>query len=152
MGGDTLVIDCTDSFGRSEGLPTFILAHCSDTMAEVGEFVRKGQLVALSGNTGTATTGSHVHIEALPPQWDFSNGVYGRVDPETYFDEWVDDLPGGISTQGSTTTVQEDDMAVVTQAEWDEFKRQKICRDNVVTTQAHEGIPLSALGSVLPEP
>lgn len=108
MGGDTLVIDCTDSFGRSDRLPTFIFAHCSDTMAEVGQRVRKGQLVALSGNTGTATTGPHVHIEALPPQWDFNNGVYGRVDPELYFDEWVDDYFGGVAAQGTITPLEED--------------------------------------------
>jgi len=117
MGGDTLVVDMVDSFRRSDSLPTFILAHCSDTMAQVGEFVRKGQLIALSGNTGTATTGAHVHIEALPPSWDFNNGVYGRVDPEIYFDEWVDDYIGGVAAQGTTTTSEEDDMSAAGEAE-----------------------------------
>lgn len=110
MGGDTLVIDCTDALGRSDTLPTFIFAHCSDTMAEVGQRVRKGQLVALSGNTGTATTGLHVHIEALPPQWDFNNGVYGRVDPERYFDEWIDDYASGsLAAMGTITPLSEED-------------------------------------------
>lgn len=113
MGGDTLVIDCTDAFGRSDRLPTFIFAHCSETMAEVGQRVKKGQLVALSGNTGTATTGAHVHIEALPPQWDFNNGVYGRVDPEMYFDEWIDDyVQDGLAAMGDYLQ-EEDDMGIL---------------------------------------
>ena len=97
MGGDILVLDCFGPDGTTNTGPTFVLAHLSDSIADVGQRVRKGELIALSGNTGTATTGPHCHIEALPPNWDFNNGVYGRVDPEAYFDEWPDNY---ISTQG----------------------------------------------------
>lgn len=122
MGGDTLVIDMVDAFRRSSSLPTFIFAHCSDTMAQVGQFVRKGDLVARSGNTGTATTGAHVHIEALPPAWNFNNGVYGRVDPELYFDEWIDDYTqsGLAAMGGATTTTEENPLAEFT---FDDLKR-----------------------------
>ena len=91
-GGDMIVLDCTDAFGRSETMPTFILAHLSDSIVPVGAKVKKGQLVAKSGNSGTATSGPHCHIEALPPNWDWDNGVYGRVDPESYFTEWPEDF------------------------------------------------------------
>lgn len=92
MGGDTLVIDAMDANGRTETMPTFIIAHLSDSTAPVGKRVRKGELIGISGNSGTATTGPHAHIEALPPGWDWNNGVYGRVDPELYFSEWPEDL------------------------------------------------------------
>jgi hypothetical protein len=105
MGGDTLVLDCTDASGRSDTMPTFIFAHLSNSIAEVGQRVKKGQLIALSGNSGTATTGAHVHIEALPPNWDFNNGVYGRVDPESYFTEY----PGEVTAQGTIT--KEDELS-----------------------------------------
>jgi murein DD-endopeptidase MepM/ murein hydrolase activator NlpD len=94
-GGDTLVIDATDSFGRTDTMPTFIIAHLQDSIPEVGTRVKKGQLVAYSGNSGTATTGPHAHVEVLPPGWDWNNGVYGRVDPELYFTEYPEDIAAG---------------------------------------------------------
>lgn len=91
MGGDTMVLNCGDS------KPTFIYAHLSDSIAEVGTRVKKGDIIALSGNSGTASTGPHTHMEALPPAWNFQNGTYGRVNPDAYLDEyWT-----GISVQGS---------------------------------------------------
>lgn len=110
MGGDCLVIDATSPFIKSEHLPTFILCHLQDSIAAVGQVVRKGQLVATSGNSGTATTGPHCHIEALPPNWDVNNGVYGRVDPEQYFTEWPEDQPQGLAAQG-TITPEEDTLS-----------------------------------------
>lgn len=115
MGGDILVLDCTDSFGRSDTMPTFIFAHLSSSIAEVGQRVRKGELIALSGNSGTASTGPHLHTEALPPNWDFNNGVYGRVDPEQYFTEWPEDITQGgaaIGPQGVTINpIKEDTLS-----------------------------------------
>lgn len=115
MGGDILVLDCTDGVGRSDTMPTFIFAHLSNSIAEVGQRVRKGGLIALSGNSGTASTGPHLHTEALPPNWDFNNGVYGRVDPEQYFTEWPEDIPQGaaaLGPQGTTITpIREDTLS-----------------------------------------
>jgi hypothetical protein len=99
MGGDTLVLDCTDSFGNSEGKPTFVYAHLLDSTAPVGARVKKGQVIGFSGNSGTATTGPHCHVEALPPAWDWNNGTYGRVNPELFFDEYPDEMT--IQTAGS---------------------------------------------------
>ena len=103
MGGDTLVIDGMDANGRTETMPTFIFAHLQDSTAPVGKRVKKGELIGLSGNSGTATTGPHIHIEALPPNWDWNNGVYGRVDPESYFSEW----PGEVTAQSTPPTNKE---------------------------------------------
>lgn len=92
MGGDTLVLDAQDANGNSYNLPTFVYAHLLDSTAPVGARVKKGQVIGLSGNSGTATTGPHCHAEVLPPNWDWNNGTYGRVDPELWFDEWPDDM------------------------------------------------------------
>lgn len=113
MGGDTLVIDCYGPDGTTATGPTFVIAHLQDSIPEVGQRVKKGQLIGLSGNSGTATTGAHAHIEALPPMWDWNNGVYGRVDPEHYFTEWPEDIIGAIDPQG---TIQKEIQDIMTTA------------------------------------
>ncbi|WNN95979.1 endolysin [Arthrobacter phage Hirko] len=85
-GGDMIVLDCTDAFGRSDTMPTFVYAHCSKTIAEVGQRVKKGQIIALSGNSGTATSGPHCHVERMNPGYDLTNNVYGRA--PLNFDEY----------------------------------------------------------------
>ena len=100
MGGDILVIDCFGPDGTTANGPTFVIAHLFDSTAPVGKRVKKGEKIGISGSSGTASTGPHAHIEALPPNWDFNNGVYGRVNPELYFTEWPDEL-GTITTQSA---------------------------------------------------
>jgi hypothetical protein len=113
MGGDILVIDCYGPDGTTATGPTFVIAHLQDSIPEVGQRVKKGQLIGLSGNSGTATTGAHAHIEALPPMWAWNNGVYGRVDPEHYFTEWPEDIIGAIDPQG---TIQKEIQDIMTTA------------------------------------
>jgi murein DD-endopeptidase MepM/ murein hydrolase activator NlpD len=93
-GGDMLVLNCGDNE------PTFIYAHLSDSTAEVGARVRKGQIIGWTGNTGTATTGPHCHVEELPPRWALDNGTYGRVEP--VFTEYYSYIP--IAPQSAPTT------------------------------------------------
>lgn len=128
-GGDMIVLDCTDGAGLSDTMPTFILAHLSDSIANVGQRVRKGQLIALSGNSGTATTGPHCHIEALPPGWDWNNGVYGRVNAEKYFTEWPEDItPSGsaaLAPQGTTITPIKDWFDMATEAQLRKIVREE---------------------------
>jgi hypothetical protein len=64
--------------------PASIYAHLSEIYVKPGQRVTKGQLIGLSGATGGASSGPHLHFEMLPPNWDFDNGTYGRVDPARY--------------------------------------------------------------------
>lgn len=41
----------------------FIYAHLSATLVKPGDSVTAGQVIAKSGNTGTNTTGAHLHAE-----------------------------------------------------------------------------------------
>jgi hypothetical protein len=43
--------------------------------------VRAGEVIGYSGNTGTETTGPHLHWEAHPFPRDMTNGYGGAVDP-----------------------------------------------------------------------
>lgn len=64
--------------------PASIYAHLSEIYVKPGQRVVKGQVIGLSGATGGASSGPHLHFEMLPPNWDFNNGTYGRVDPARY--------------------------------------------------------------------
>jgi murein DD-endopeptidase MepM/ murein hydrolase activator NlpD len=52
-----------------------IYKHCSVILKKEREFVRQGELIAQSGNSGLATTGPHLHFEI------WNNGK--PIDPET---------------------------------------------------------------------
>ncbi|MBE6904283.1 MAG: hypothetical protein E7480_06710 [Ruminococcaceae bacterium] len=68
-GGNTLMID------HGGNIATKYL-HLSSFKVKVGDKVKKGQLIALSGNTGAWTTGPHLHFEVVV------NGT--RVNPLNY--------------------------------------------------------------------
>jgi len=117
MGGLTLVLDCGDDE------PTFGYAHCSKSFVKAGDRVVKGQIIGESGNSGSASTGAHCHIEALPPRWNTYNGTYGRVNPRSYMTEF----PDGINVQGSTNASEDDELLSVEAQKWmqDTFMTKK---------------------------
>jgi hypothetical protein len=63
-----------------------IYGHCKDASNWVnkGDRVTEGQTLGLSGNTG-ASTGPHLHFEALPDGYVLNSYMYGRIDPATLF-------------------------------------------------------------------
>lgn len=76
---------------QHDGWVSFIAHQSNNDMIHVGQYVREGQLIGLSGNTKTRDTyvAAHVHAEALV-YLDYrsrpSEGIiYGRVDPRRYF-------------------------------------------------------------------
>lgn len=88
-----------------------IYGHCMDGAARVraGQQVTEGQVLGLSGNTG-ASTGDHLHFEALPDGYILNSYMYGRMNPATLFGASL--VSSGTVTPGTTTTLKEwDEMA-----------------------------------------
>lgn len=88
MGGKILVLNCGDNE------PSFVYAHLSKFHVKAGDRVSKGQLIADSGNSGSATTGAHLHIECIPPGYVLNSPLLGRVNPDKYLTEWPEDVKG----------------------------------------------------------
>lgn len=85
MGGNIIVLNCGDNE------PSFVYAHLARFHVRPGDRVRKGQVIADSGNTGSATTGAHLHVEAIPPGYNLNSSLLGRVNPDVYLTEWPED-------------------------------------------------------------
>lgn len=76
-GGKTLVHEpASDPFKRIRFM------HLSERLVKVGEWVEKGQRVAISGNTGASTTGPHLHVEVWQGVADGTGGA--PTDPLAY--------------------------------------------------------------------
>ena len=79
-GGFVVFSGYTNNYGHiiiinhSDGYLSFY-KHCSVILKKEREFVKQGELIAQSGNSGLATTGPHLHFEI------WHNGK--PVDPET---------------------------------------------------------------------
>lgn len=86
MGGNVAVLNC----GSDE--PSFVYAHMSSFYVRPGDRVVKGQVIGLSGNSGYATTGAHLHVEAIPPGYVLNSPLLGRVNPDLYLTEWPEDI------------------------------------------------------------
>lgn len=79
QGGNAVLIQHED--GMHTGY-----AHLSQINVSVGQKVKQGQVIGLSGSTGLVT-GPHLHFEFLPANPDFSNGHSGRIDGTSYISQ-----------------------------------------------------------------
>lgn len=88
FGGVLVVIEYDDVYA--------IYAHLSRTDLNPGDWVRQGDLIGLSGNTGGASSGAHLHFEILPRYPNYGSPTYGRVHPAPY-------ITGAYRLNGSKT-------------------------------------------------
>lgn len=76
----TVSVDSTDGTLRT------LYCHLSESKVKVGQVVKRGELIALSGNTGSFTTGPHLHLGVRPLPASMDNGWNGAANPFNYFD------------------------------------------------------------------
>lgn len=76
----TVTIDSVDGTLRT------LYCHLSESKVKVGQVVKRGDLIALSGNTGSFTTGPHLHLGTRPLPAQMDNGYNGAANPFNYFD------------------------------------------------------------------
>lgn len=93
-----------------------IYGHCLDGSAGVrpGDRVAEGDVFIRSGNTG-ASTGPHLHFEALPDGYVLNSYMYGRINPANLF---------GLSSQGDITPTSEEDDLMATPEQRQELIRE----------------------------
>ena len=61
-----------------------LYAHLKKTKLILGDKVRAGDLIGLSGKTGAAF-GAHLHFAIKPNKPDLNNGYLGFIDPMPFF-------------------------------------------------------------------
>ncbi|MFJ4287964.1 M23 family metallopeptidase [Paenarthrobacter nicotinovorans] len=92
--------------------PYFEYGHNSELRVRTGDRVKRGQVIALSGNTDGGTnisTGPHCHVGCLPYNFNLNSNTYGRVNPRLFMTDYWDDEVGTIESTGNTKPIQEED-------------------------------------------
>lgn len=80
-GGKSVTVE----YAREGGIKVQVsYLHLSSTSAKVGDTVNAGQQIGVSGNTGTRTTGSHLHLGVKQIA---SDGTGRDMDPAAYLAE-----------------------------------------------------------------
>lgn len=111
-GGNIIVLNGGD------GKPAFVLAHLNTILVKVGQRVKQGDPIAMSGNTGRWTTGPHCHFEALPDGWDITSNTYGRVNPAIYCKGYWSTISAQGSTQEKTVAITDSDLVKLASTLW----------------------------------
>lgn len=109
-GGNMVVLNMD-----GETAPYFEYGHLSKILVSNGQRVKRGQIIALTGNSDGGTgvsTGPHCHVGCLPYNFNLNTNTYGRVNPRLYMtDYWEDTAGASLGPAGSITeTTEEDDM------------------------------------------
>ena len=95
--------------------PYFEYGHNSELRVKTGQRVKRGQVIALSGNTDGGTnvsTGPHCHVGCLPFNFNLNSNTYGRVNPRLFMTDYWDDEANSSASIGPAgeITTEEDDM------------------------------------------
>lgn len=86
-----------------------LYAHLLEAKVKVGQSVKSGELIGLSGKTGAAS-GPHLHLGIKPNNPDTSNSYLGFVDPMPFF--FDNPLP---TPQSSVKVSKSEDWAYLSQ-------------------------------------
>jgi hypothetical protein len=92
--------------------PYFEYGHLSKIYVKAGQRVKRGDVIALTGNSDGGTgisSGPHCHVGALPPNFNLGTSTYGRVNPRLYMTDYWDGT-GSLSYASESITLLEDDM------------------------------------------
>jgi hypothetical protein len=95
-----------------ETAPYFEYGHNSKLLVRTGDRVKRGQVIALTGNTDGGTgisTGPHCHVGCLPYNFNLGTSTYGRVNPRLFMTDYPDTL-GSLSYASESVNILEDDM------------------------------------------
>ena len=95
--------------------PYFEYGHNSELRVKTGQRVKRGQVIALSGNTDGGTnvsTGPHCHVGCLPFTCNLNTNTVGRVHPRLFMTDYWDDEANSSASIGPAgeITTEEDDM------------------------------------------
>lgn len=107
-GGGNAILLRNDALGVR-----FEYLHLSGFNVTQGQTVKRGQVIAPSGNTGISTA-PHLHLGCIPiHNMNVNNGYRGRVDPTPYlYGSLNPDYAGSgaIGPSGTITLTEEDDL------------------------------------------
>lgn len=97
--------------------PYFEYGHNSELRVREGDRVKRGQVIALSGNSDGGTnvsTGPHCHVGCLPYNFNLNTNTYGRVNPRLFMTDYWDDEAtaeaASIGPAGEITPIEQDDF------------------------------------------
>lgn len=114
---------------HDDGLIT-TYSHMSSTHLNPGDRVARGEFVGKTGNTGSATSGDHLHFEAMPRNPNYASPTYGRIHPAPYITgAYLTSTAGDTarpSTGGRGTPTEEDWFDMATKEELRAVVREEI--------------------------
>ncbi|WP_227471532.1 M23 family metallopeptidase [Paenarthrobacter sp. YJN-5] len=90
--------------------PYFEYGHNSELRVKTGQRVKRGQIIALSGNTDGGTnvsTGPHCHVGCLPFNFNLNTNTYGRVNPRLFMTDYWEDEANGSASLGPAGDIKE---------------------------------------------
>jgi murein DD-endopeptidase MepM/ murein hydrolase activator NlpD len=100
-GGNMIVLNMD-----GDTAPYFEYGHLSTIYVTAGQRVKRGDIIALTGNSDGGTgvsSGPHCHVGCLPANFNLNTSTYGRVNPRIYMTDYWDG--SAVNVQSAPVTV-----------------------------------------------